>query len=425
MPLNLNDLIKKAKAKGISPVSTNNNRAFSQPIRTWQQESILFSPSNKPTTNQQQTDNKEVTNWQQTDNKATTNKQQKINTTVETDNKVAAQPTTQPTTNWQQTNNKPTTKLPFSSLVGIQRALILFIYNECKIARSKSTENLTLEHISKTIKTSSGCIKTTLQRLETKGFINRIEYKNGRGGWSKYSISDQLFQEILQHETGNKLATNWQQTNNKVAAQPTTQPATTIPSSSGINNLNTTTTGGIENSIKHEKPPEEWRLDIEPLNGVGFTLTHLTQISSQNKLTAQVVQDSIYAFAFDLQENSKAKTIKGDPINFFMGILRNGKPYAPPSNYESPQDKAMREYLERMREIEQRRVGVEKEVMSLAFNDWFTQLTDDQKRELLPETLRRNAKLEKNKILESAARGHFEVEIWPNKKEKITQKIGS
>ncbi len=139
-------------------------------------------------------------------------------------------------------------------------------------------------------------------------------------------------------------------------------------------------------------------------------------------MPAELVQGSIYAFDFDLRENNKAKSITGDPINFFMGILRKGKPYAPTSNYESPQDKAMRIYRERMSEIEQKRVEAEKEAINLAFNDWFIQLSDEQKKNFLPEMFRHNTnseKLGKSKILESTARSHFETEIWPKEKGKI------
>jgi len=58
----------------------------------------------------------------------------------------------------------------------------------------------------------------------------------------------------------------------------------------------------------------------------------------------------------------------------------------------------------------------------LAFNNWFSNRTEKQKIEFLPEMLRRNTnseKLGKSKILESSARSHFEKEIWPNEKEKI------
>jgi predicted transcriptional regulator len=375
----------------------------------------------KPAINRQQTDNKVATNRQHANSKLATNRQQ-------TDNKLVTQPATHPTTNRQQTDNKSATKSSFSSLVGLQRSLVIFIYNECKIARSKSTENLTLEHIGKTVNASIGCIKTTLQRLEAKGFIERIEYKNGRGGWSKYSISDQHFQKILQYETSNKQTTNWQQTDNKLVTQPTTQPATSSSSSGGINYLNTTTTGDLENSKSNNLGDEWLKIDIEPLSSIGFTKTHLTQIASQNILPAELVQGSIYAFDFDLRENNKAKSITGDPINFFMGILRKGKPYAPTSNYESPQDKAIRIYRERMSEIEQGRVAAEKEAINLAYNDWFEQLTDEKKIEFLPEMLRHNTnseKLGKSKILENSARNYFETKIWPNKKMEIIEKINA
>ena len=429
MPLNLNDLIKKAESKGIKPNSQKPLPTLPSLLRPWQHDSVLFTPSEEKlgVNNQQtdnKTDNKPTTNWQQTDNKVTTNRQQKDTSKQESDNKVATQPTTQLTTNWQQTDNKLTTKYTFSSLVGLQRSIIIFLYNECKNTRSKTTKNLTLEHFGNALKTSKRCIKTTIQRLEVKNLVQRVEYKNGRGGWTKYGIADTLYQELLQYETDNKLATNWQQSGNKVVTQPTTQPTTSLPSSSS-NIINTTTTSDDEKNSKEQLVSEEWQnLDIEPLSDFGFTKTHLLQIATQSKLTIQMVQDSIYAFAFDLKENDKVKSIKGDTINFFMGILRNGKPYAPPSNYESPQDKAMRVYLERMREIEKKRADAEKEVFTLEFNNWFRDLSNEQKLNLLPEAFRRsNTSLENNKILESSARSHFEKEIWSKIKEGISTSV--
>ena len=170
--------------------------------------------------------------------------------------------------------------------------------------------------------------------------------------------------------------------------QPATQPTTALSSSSSsyINNINTTTTGDEHKNQKAYVLSDEWKsINIEPLNSIGFTSTHLAQIASQNLLSAAIVQDSINAFAFDLQENKKGASIKkGDPTNFFMGILRNGKPYAPPSNYESPQDKAMRIYLDRKREAEQSRAAMEKEAFDYAFKDWFSKLSDEEKIRLLP-----------------------------------------
>ncbi len=190
--------------------------------------------------------------------------------------------------------------------------------------------------------------------------------------------------------------------------------------SSSSNVYKETTTGKTPGSTELQLLPEWQKLDLEPLSKIGFTLTHLSQIAEQNKLQPQAVQDSIYAFAFDLQENDKAKSIKGDPINYFMGILRNGRVYTFPSNYESPQDKAMRLYTEQKRVIEQKKKSLEKESFDLAFGEWFGELTEAQKIAFLPENMQ-NTKIAfgKNKVIESAARSHFEKEIWPDMKQTI------
>ena len=211
---------------------------------------------------------------------------------------------------------------------------------------------------------------------------------------------------------------NWQQTGNKLATQPTTQPTTSVSSSSSSTNniINTTTTSDKEILNPHVLIDEWKNIDIEPLNNIGFTKTHLTQIASQNLLSAAIVQDSINAFAFDIQENNKSASLKGDPLNFFMGILRNGNPYAPPSNYESPQDKAMRLYVERIREIELGRVAIEKEAFECAFNDWFFKLSDAEKKNYLPQAMQH---IKGEKIIEAQAKKYFKENIWSEELEKI------
>ena len=53
-----------------------------------------------------------------------------------------------------------------------------------------------------------------------------------------------------------------------------------------------------------------------------------------------------------------------------MGVLRNGKPYAPPGNYESPKDRAMREYVEQKQAIEKKRAELEAQALDFAFHDF-------------------------------------------------------
>lgn len=317
------------------------------------------------------------------------------------------------------------TRIGFFSLTGLQKEIATTIYKLCQISRDKKTDAVSLLQLSNQCQSPAGAIKMAVNRLVDKGILLREGFKNGRGGWTVYSIPNNIYQEMFNLEAQAKLIPNQYQSNTKLVTKLISEVIPGSSSSGGINYLNTTTIGESEN-IKSNNLSDEWLgIDIEPLSNIGFTKTHLAQIASQNILSAELVQGSIYAFAFDLQGNNKAKSIKGDPINFFMGILRNGKPYAPSSNYESPQDKAIRIYRERMREIEQGRAAAEKEAINLAYNDWFEQLTDEKKIEFLPEMLRHNTnseKLGKSKILESSARNKFETEIWPSKKIEILEK---
>ena len=349
----------------------------------------------KPIPNQYQTNTKVVPNQYQTNTKSDTKS----------------------TSNRHQTN----TKSNFFSLTGLQKKITIIIYKLCQLARNKNTEAVSISQLSNQCHSTVGSIKTAIHRLINKGFLIRETFKNGRAGWTTYSIPNYIYQEMLSLDTQHKLVSNQYQTDTKVVSEviPTTN--------SSSSNINTTTNNDhvSVNNLQLNLPNQWQNLDIEPLALVGFTITHLYQIASQGKLQPQAVQDSIYAFAFDLQENNKAKTIKGDPLNFFMGILRNGRVYTFPSNYESPQDKAMRIYHEQLQELSQKRESLEKETKNLAFQDWFSNLTDEQKKEFLPKTFRNNAHIENNKILEGGARDHFEREIWPNKKSEIAKRGGT
>lgn len=370
----------------------------------------------KPATNRQQKDNKVATNQQQSDNIISIDKNEKN----KTGNKVATKPTTEVTTNWQQTDNKPTTNTSFSSLIGLQRSIVIFIYQVCKTTRSKISDPITLEHLSEHLKCSAGTAKTTLQRLEAKGYIIRKEFKNGRGGWSRYELPEKLFHELLQNETGNKLATNRQQTDNKVATKLATEPTTSLSSSSSvINNKNTTTSESSENDSE-DFLSEEWQLiNTEPLADIGFSKHHLKQIANQNKVSTVLVQESINAFAFDLKENNKGKSLKTSPLNYLMGILRSGIPYAPPINYESPESRAMKIYLEKKKEVEEKQKALEEDIFNSEYNDWRNTLTNDQIDKILPDDIK-NSNLTAPKT--SYLRTHYRNEIWPIIRQDIIKK---
>ena len=375
---------------------------------------------NKVATNREQTGNKVgpelATNRQQSENEAGASKRGQ----VETGNKVGPELATLSATKWQQTDNKPATNTPFSSLVGLQRGIMIFLYDACKTARSRATAALTLEHIGACLKTSSGSAKTSIQRLEDKGCITRVEFKNGRGGWSKYELPDVLFREMLQLETENKLATNREQTGNKVGPELATEPATSLSSSSSSidlnQNLKTTTTGEPElfEGTATQLAPEWQQVDYSPLSEFGFTQTHLAQIIRQGLLAPPEVQDSIHFFSFDLRRNGKGKGLTGSPLNFFMGIVRKGIPYAPPENYESPTDEARRKTREFKERKERERRAEEQKIFELEFSEWRRGLAADELAKLLPEYGRKPGSIQ-----DAALNTYFETNVWPERAQAL------
>jgi len=381
---------------------------------------------NKETTDRQQRDNRQTTKRQQTDNKETTFRQQRDNnqTTTQTTMRQHLETSLLPTENELVSSIK--------SLSGLQEKFFYLILEYCNLNNDLQTSQLKTAKISSFIGCTYRCTKITIERIVKKNLVKRLKGKGSIAGYVQFEVLKEI--KII----GNRLELQKRNSDNdfkkfifetrQQIRQQLDNDSDNNDHSSGSYNIYKTTTEDAQNpnQIQTQVPTEWQNIDIEPLSKIGFSIAHLLQIVAQNKLTPQAMQDSINAFAFDLQENNKAKKINSDPINFFMGILRKkGEPYAPPSNYESPQDKAMRIYLERMREIEQGRVAAEKEAINLAYNDWFAQLADVQKKEFLPVSLRQNARLEKNKILEGSARNYFETEVWPDKKQEIIGKTNT
>ena len=213
----------------------------------------------KPYTNHTQMVHKPYTNPTQMVHKVDTNGTQTLH-------KVDTNPT--------QMVHKPYTTLSFSSLVGLQRKVLLFFFQDCKIRRSKTTQEITLQHIADNQNITFGSVKTTIIRLLKKGYVKRFQHKSGRGGWCSFEIPDLIYKEILLYEELQKVDTNGTQ----MVHKPYTQPYTNLLCSSSI--INTTTTEDLKILII---PPE--------LQAMGVSLKTLE--SYLGKITAQEIQQSI------------------------------------------------------------------------------------------------------------------------------------
>ena len=245
--------------------------------------------------NREQPENKLDTNSTQTQHKVGTNLTQELNTNstqsehrevikntyqTQTQHKVDTKLNTQETQSRHKVDTNLTQTTHISNLIGVQRSILLFIFEECKKARSHITEPLSIVHIASSLEIAPGSIKTSIARLCEKHFIKINSFKNGRGGWSVYEIPDNIYKELLQMETQHKLHTNLTQSRHKVDTKLNTQPNTNVSSSSSLN-INKTTTTELS---------DEWNFDISQYARFGFTSSQLKQIASLGVVSATDVE---------------------------------------------------------------------------------------------------------------------------------------
>jgi len=147
---------------------------------------------------------------------------------------------------------------------------------------------------------------------------------------------------------------------------------------SSSNNITTTT--------KKTNLPENWlSIDLEPLKGIRFSLIQLKQLHAKSLNTPEVIQESINHFAYGLENNPKVKQYS-DPLNVLMGVLRKGGSWFE-ANYESPQDKALREFTAYKKAQKEQREKMISDLVDIEFPEWERSLTESQRNTLLPESL--------------------------------------
>ena len=124
------------------------------------------------------------------------------------------------TSNLLQSDFKPTTKQPqtsfktdcklasFLKLVSLQKNLMIIFFQDCKKNGSRITEPFTLDYLFSLTNKPIKSIKSSCYRLENKMLVNRYQFKNGRGGWTRYEIPETVYREIYQLETDCKLTSN-------------------------------------------------------------------------------------------------------------------------------------------------------------------------------------------------------------------------
>jgi len=98
-----------------------------------------------------------------------------------------------------------------------------------------------------------------------------------------------------------------------------------------------------------------------------------------------------------------------------MGILRKG-PYAPSANFEPPEIRQMRLYLEAKEREQKIREDLESRLETVEFDEWTAALTFEERTRLVPVT----------DFAKPGSQGHnaqlkeyFRENVWPERRERV------
>ena len=264
------------------------------------------------------------------------------------------------------TSSKNLEKCLFS-LSGNRKKIVFGLCAFCLENRTNCVEEVTYSVLGEMLGIRSTSIKTAIRKLKTEGFYTVQSSRGGRGAKMGIYLSDDLIKIYSKYMI------------NKTELATELKPNSILNSSSSsfnINNKTTTSEGPGWNQI--HIPPA--------LKLLSFDVGIIKQVRERNLLTADELQASLDAFAFDVCENDLIKTKKiNDPIRYFMGIINKKMPYTPPWNFMSDEQKALEENKKRLESLRQLREELENTNAELALEEWLSSLSKEHKIKLVPE----------------------------------------
>jgi predicted transcriptional regulator len=363
-------------------------------------------PNTNPDIPTQKTDNKEITNGYQTDNR-TDNKE--ITNGYQTGSSFSAQKPKQITeritkqiTIGQQTDNKQITNCGFETLVGHEKNLLLLIFRECLRTGSLTSPEMTLSFISQQLGSSSNTAKMIIHRLIKKGFTWRAQSKTGRGGWIKFGLEKQLYQDLRIRETDNKEISNGYQTDNKEITQRITEQITSPSSSSSY--LNNTTTTQTNYYVSQES--------ISELQDFKITASTITRaFDLYPNATGPDVEKLIPRFKeYMMRNQNRVQNARG----FFLSLVKqlsNGM--VPLDDIEPTEELLARKFIQEMETSKAEKVAVLQKAEELAFDDWHSNLNISDMDKLVPPNNVVSSGSETQRVM---LKKYFSEQLWPKMK---------
>ena len=316
-----------------------------------------------------------------------------------------------------------TTRL--NELGGKQRKLLFYIYTLCKTNGTKITPPLCRETICENTVIKKGTIKTALNRLIKKHFLLIDKSKTGRSGWTIFRIPDPIYQELFNNDisltlnqTVLKQISNRTQTVLKQDSERYSERYSNAPIVSSNVNKNTTYI------------PETLRqIDYSPLAEIGFDESHIIQIYREHTknpelaLSTDIIQNSIYALAFDLKHNNVAENFKCSPTVVLTAMLKKGQPYSSktPEKVLTPREEAMQAYIAAQEKLHLKTQELENKTKEFKLQEWLKSLSEQELATFAPKDCCPEGMPEKvyqtsrRKKALTAAKEYFITMLWPQK----------
>ncbi|GGF93820.1 hypothetical protein [Cysteiniphilum litorale] len=329
----------------------------------------------------------------------------------------------------QKVNNADTMStqgISYFKLVGGQKEIVEWIYENIKTNKQKYTSRLAFQDIVSNVNITSNSVKTTVHRLLKKLVLLKVDEKRGRNGWMIFSLNDSVYKELELLDKGTQSSnqkdkkslynSNTTNTINKYSSDTEEQKPTNTQNDQLIELIkqqndkiaelqkqflqqaaqvqpeikNVTVIEPTENNTL-ESDNDDWaNLDFSSLTEFGFTKRHVTQIKNFNKnldadnqLTVDSVQESIEHYAWALQnrlEEMASYAPANNRLRGLIGVLKKGGNWTE-ANYKSPEDlafeaslKAKEERLLKLKEQKERVFNIEFELWRESLTA--TELTD-------------------------------------------------
>lgn len=249
-------------------------------------------------------------------------------------------------------NNLETVLDTIFRLTGHQKKIFLFITERCISRAMLSTGVIKGEILMQITSTTMKMVKTSIQRLVSKQLIVREKGKTGRGGFYSFKLSEIVRNAALEYKKmvgiDNQLDVNWESIGDHLEIERK----------------------GRDKKVGKTLLPEEWKkINIYPLEDIGFNHNHLSDIFETKLADPQMVQESILHFAYGLEYESVKYKQYDDLLNLLIGRLRKGKPWFE-KNYRSPQEIAQAQLLEAKKNELERKKKVEEDAFKLALAEW-------------------------------------------------------